>query len=166
MATIITTVVRTTELTIVSRPVIDDNFFKGANGVSPLTWRRRQSSYLEFRTMDSVHKPNDSERYTPSSETCRIYKFVTVFSDKLGVNPNSVQAFCEVVFPTGVSGHVWDIHKLDIRCSQPAYEEFCLLGNNAMQFSESQLTSLSEEHNRLLDACVILLFILGLGSDP
>jgi hypothetical protein len=31
------------------------------------------SSYLEFRTMDKVHKPCDSERYIPSSEPFRSY---------------------------------------------------------------------------------------------
>jgi hypothetical protein len=31
------------------------------------------SSYLKFRTMDKVHKPSDSECYTPSAEPFRTY---------------------------------------------------------------------------------------------
>jgi hypothetical protein len=31
------------------------------------------SSYLEFRTLDKVHKPGDSECCTPSSELFRFY---------------------------------------------------------------------------------------------
>jgi hypothetical protein len=31
------------------------------------------SSYLEFRTMDKLLKPSDSESYTPSSETFKLY---------------------------------------------------------------------------------------------
>jgi hypothetical protein len=30
-------------------------------------------SYLEFGTMDKVHKPSDSECYTPLSEPFRFY---------------------------------------------------------------------------------------------
>jgi hypothetical protein len=37
-------------------------------------------SYLEFRTMDKVHKPSDSECYTPSSEPFRFYFYDFWFS--------------------------------------------------------------------------------------
>jgi hypothetical protein len=33
---------------------------------------------LEYRTTDKVQKPINSERYTPSSEPFRLYKFLTI----------------------------------------------------------------------------------------
>jgi hypothetical protein len=38
------------------------------------------SSYLEKRTMDKFHKPNDSECYSPSSEPFRLFLVNAVYS--------------------------------------------------------------------------------------
>jgi hypothetical protein len=55
---------------------------KGLNrvGVSPLTWGQKQVQFpklyilqfLEYRTLDEVQKPNNSECYAPSLEQFRI----------------------------------------------------------------------------------------------
>jgi hypothetical protein len=57
--------------------------------LSPLAWRRKQIQfpkkiffYLEFRTMNKVHKPSDSECYTrtPTSEPFVFYRVVLRYS--------------------------------------------------------------------------------------
>jgi hypothetical protein len=40
------------------------------------------SCHLEFRTMDEVHKSNDSEWYAPTSKSCRLYIIFYVLAKK------------------------------------------------------------------------------------
>jgi hypothetical protein len=66
-----------------SVPVLSLAFSKEPNrvGVSPFTWGWKQIQFpkscflwfLEYRTMDDVRNPSNSESYTPSSEPFRIY---------------------------------------------------------------------------------------------
>jgi hypothetical protein len=53
-------------------PLVDISFLLSEDETGPIP-EKFFSSYLEFRTMDKVQKPNDYEYYTPSSEPFRFY---------------------------------------------------------------------------------------------
>jgi hypothetical protein len=67
---------------------LEKALYKGPNGFHPLVTygrkqirfpKRRVFYFLEYRTMEKVHKPSNSDCYTPPTELFRIYVHMSAF---------------------------------------------------------------------------------------